>query len=40
MFLDNGFTAVVLSNYGGASLPVVGKMQEMMLPGQEAQGAK
>jgi CubicO group peptidase (beta-lactamase class C family) len=39
MFLGSGFTAVVLSNYGGASFPVVEKMRELVLAGQEARTA-
>ena len=30
MFLGNGYTAVVLSNYGGGSMPVVRKIQELV----------
>lgn len=30
MFLGSGYTAVVLSNYGGASPPVVSKIQELI----------
>jgi CubicO group peptidase (beta-lactamase class C family) len=36
LFLDSGYTAVVMSNYGGASQPVVAKIQELVLAGQEA----
>ncbi len=35
MFLDRGYTAIVMSNYGGATFPVVSKMQELVLAGQE-----
>lgn len=34
MFLDSGYTAIVMSNYGGASQPVTRKMQELILGGQ------
>ena len=34
MFLDGGYTAIVMSNYGGASQPVTRKMQELILGGQ------
>ncbi|HEX8457684.1 MAG TPA: serine hydrolase domain-containing protein [Pyrinomonadaceae bacterium] len=34
MFLDNGYTAIVMSNYGGGSQPVSSKMQELILAGQ------
>ncbi len=30
MFLANGYTAVVMSNYSGASMPVVSKIEELM----------
>jgi CubicO group peptidase (beta-lactamase class C family) len=39
MFLDSGYTAVVMSNYGGGSQPVVIKIQELVLAGQEARAA-
>ncbi len=39
MFLNSGYTAVVLSNYGGASMPVVGKMRELTLAAQETRAA-
>ena len=31
MFLANGYTAVVMPNYSGASMPVISKMQELVL---------
>jgi CubicO group peptidase (beta-lactamase class C family) len=34
MFLDSGYTAIVLSNYDGGSMPVGRKMQELILAGQ------
>jgi len=34
MFLDSGYTAIVMSNYGGGSQPVTRKMQELILAGQ------
>jgi CubicO group peptidase (beta-lactamase class C family) len=34
MFLDSGYTAIVMSNYGGASQPVTRKMQELILASQ------
>jgi len=34
MFLDDGYTIVVLSNYGGAMRPVNTKMQELLLAGK------
>jgi hypothetical protein len=34
MFLDSGYTAIVMSNYGGGSQPVTRKMQELILGGQ------
>jgi CubicO group peptidase (beta-lactamase class C family) len=34
MFLDSGYTAIVMSNYGGASQPVTRKMQELILGAQ------
>ena len=30
MFLGNGYTAIVMSNYGGASMPVVRKIQQLV----------
>jgi hypothetical protein len=35
MFLNAGYTAVVLSNYGMASQPVVEKIRELVLAGRE-----
>jgi CubicO group peptidase (beta-lactamase class C family) len=35
MFLDSGYTAIVMSNYGGGSQPVTRKMQELILAGQQ-----
>jgi CubicO group peptidase (beta-lactamase class C family) len=35
MFLNAGYTAVVLANYGGASQPVVEKIRELVLSGRE-----
>ena len=35
MFLENGYTAVVMSNYGGGSQAVTGKMREMVLAGRD-----
>ncbi|MBL8167507.1 MAG: serine hydrolase, partial [Acidobacteria bacterium] len=37
MFLGNGFTAVVMSNYGRGASPVSDKMRELVLSGQPAQ---
>jgi CubicO group peptidase (beta-lactamase class C family) len=37
MFLGNGYTAVVMSNYGQGSFPVSDKIQQMVLSGQPAQ---
>jgi CubicO group peptidase (beta-lactamase class C family) len=34
MFLDSGYTAIVMSNYGGGAGPVSNKMQELILGGQ------
>ncbi|HZG53950.1 MAG TPA: serine hydrolase domain-containing protein [Pyrinomonadaceae bacterium] len=34
MFLDSGYTAIVMSNYGGGSQPVIRKLQELILAGQ------
>jgi CubicO group peptidase (beta-lactamase class C family) len=39
MFLNSGYTAVVLSNYGGASFPVSEKMRELALAAQDARAA-
>jgi CubicO group peptidase (beta-lactamase class C family) len=39
MFLNSGYTAVVLSNYGGASFPVSEKMRELALAAQETRTA-
>ncbi|MGH8246766.1 MAG: serine hydrolase, partial [Gammaproteobacteria bacterium] len=40
MFLSNGFTAAMMSNYGnGAGRSVTGKMREMALAGQDARTA-
>lgn len=39
MFLNSGYTAVVLSNYGGASFPVSEKMRELALAAQETRAA-
>jgi CubicO group peptidase (beta-lactamase class C family) len=39
MFLSSGYTAVVLSNYGGASFPVLEKMRELALAAQETRAA-
>jgi hypothetical protein len=39
MFLNSGYTAVVLSNYGGASFPVLEKMRELALAAQDARAA-
>jgi CubicO group peptidase (beta-lactamase class C family) len=39
MFLNSGYTAVVLSNYGGASFPVLEKMRELALAAQETRAA-
>jgi CubicO group peptidase (beta-lactamase class C family) len=39
MFLNSGYTAVVLSNYGGASFPVSEKMRELTLAAQETRTA-
>jgi CubicO group peptidase (beta-lactamase class C family) len=39
MFLQNGYTAVVMSNYGGGSQPVAAKIQELVLAGQESPSA-
>jgi CubicO group peptidase (beta-lactamase class C family) len=34
IFLDSGYTAVVMSNYGGGAQPVQNKMRELVLGGQ------
>jgi CubicO group peptidase (beta-lactamase class C family) len=39
MFLNSGYTAVVLSNYGGASSPVLEKMRALALAAQETRAA-
>jgi len=39
MFLNSGYTAVVLSNYGGASFPVLEKMRELALAAQDTRTA-
>lgn len=39
MFLNSGYTAVVLSNYGGASFPVSEKMRDLALAAQETRAA-
>jgi CubicO group peptidase (beta-lactamase class C family) len=39
MFLNSGYAAVVLSNYGGASFPVLEKMRELALAAQETRAA-
>ncbi|HKX28356.1 MAG TPA: serine hydrolase domain-containing protein [Blastocatellia bacterium] len=39
LFLDNGYTAVMMSNYGGGSFAVVEKLQELVLAGQDAKVA-
>jgi CubicO group peptidase (beta-lactamase class C family) len=39
MFLDSGYIAVVMSNYGGASGPVSNKLRELVAAGQEAKVA-
>jgi hypothetical protein len=36
MFLDDGYTIVVLSNYGGAMRQVNTKMRELLLAGKSA----
>jgi CubicO group peptidase (beta-lactamase class C family) len=36
MFLGTGWTAIVMSNYGGASFPVSEKMRQMIATGREA----
>jgi CubicO group peptidase (beta-lactamase class C family) len=40
MFLSNGYSAAVMSNYGFAAIPVSQKIQDLVLAGQEAQHAK
>ncbi|HEX8635893.1 MAG TPA: serine hydrolase domain-containing protein [Pyrinomonadaceae bacterium] len=37
MFLDSGYTAIVMSNYGGGSQSATRKMQELILGGQQQQ---
>jgi CubicO group peptidase (beta-lactamase class C family) len=37
LYLSNGYTAVVLSNYGGGSGPVLEKLREVVLTGTAAQ---
>jgi len=37
MFLTSGYTAVVMSNYGGGAFPVNEKIRELVLSGQPAQ---
>ncbi|HZS10587.1 MAG TPA: serine hydrolase domain-containing protein [Blastocatellia bacterium] len=39
MFLGSGYTAIVMSNYGGGSVAVGDKMQELVLSGQETRAA-
>jgi len=39
MFLNSGYTAVVLSNYGGASFPVLEKMRELVFAARESRAA-
>jgi CubicO group peptidase (beta-lactamase class C family) len=39
MFLDSGYIAVVMSNYGGASRAASEKMRELVMAGQEAKVA-
>ncbi|MBK8312987.1 MAG: beta-lactamase family protein [Acidobacteria bacterium] len=39
MFLDSGYTAVVLSNYGEASFPVLQKIRDLVLAGREIKTA-
>ncbi len=39
MFLNSGYSAVVLSNYGGASFPVTEKMRELTLAAQQTRAA-
>ncbi|QQS49121.1 MAG: beta-lactamase family protein [Acidobacteriota bacterium] len=39
MFLENGYTAVVMSNYGGASFPVFRKIRELINSGRELKTA-
>jgi CubicO group peptidase (beta-lactamase class C family) len=39
MFLNSGYAAVVLSNYGGASFPVLEKMRELALAAQDTRTA-
>jgi CubicO group peptidase (beta-lactamase class C family) len=39
MFLESGYTAVVMSNYGGATFPILEKMRELVMAGQETKVA-
>lgn len=39
MFLENGYTAVVMSNYGGAAFPVFRKIRELINSGRELKTA-
>ena len=39
MFLDDGYTAIVLSNYGGAMRPVTVKMKSLILSGKNEKPA-
>ncbi len=40
MFLSNGYTAAVMSNYGLAATPVTEKIRELVMAGQVTQNAK
>ena len=40
MFLSNGYTAAVMSNYGFAAIPVSQKIRELVMAGQVTQNAK
>jgi len=40
MFLQNGYTTVVMSNYGGGSQPVMRKMRELVQAAQDAPVSK
>ncbi|HEX5733334.1 MAG TPA: serine hydrolase domain-containing protein [Blastocatellia bacterium] len=40
MFLSNGYTAAVMSNYGFAAIPVSQKIRELVVAGQVTQNAK
>jgi CubicO group peptidase (beta-lactamase class C family) len=40
MFLSNGYSAAVMSNYGFAAIPVSDKIRELVMAGQVAQNAK